>query len=204
MELLVRTTCIILVERWKLCDYIPNPYPKLPQSIAVRHKQFCTWNPQTYKKQQISIKTDVLSHNKQWKINIWGKTYIVISYELMSSEKHWKLVVLTRSHFVTQKLSISSLFYRVFGVIYNMLNYLMEILCYRTLPWTNPWKYVSDCFYHCGDVMIRAMASQITGVSIVYSTVCSGANQRKHKSSASLAFVRGNHWRPVNSPHKGP
>ena len=33
------------------------------------------------------------------------------------------------------------------------------------------------------------MASQITGVSIVYSTVCSGADQRKHQSSASLAFV---------------
>ena len=38
---------------------------------------------------------------------------------------------------------------------------------------------------------MSAMASQITGVSIVYSTVCSGADQRKHQSSASLAFVRG-------------
>ena len=47
-------------------------------------------------------------------------------------------------------------------------------------------------------------ASQITGVPIVYSTVCSGANQRKHQSSASLAFVRGIHRWPVNSPHKGP
>ena len=49
-----------------------------------------------------------------------------------------------------------------------------------------------------------AIASQITGVSIVYSTVCSGADQRKHQSSASLAFVRGNHRRPLNSRHKGP
>ena len=48
------------------------------------------------------------------------------------------------------------------------------------------------------------MASQITGVSIVYSTVCSGADQRKHQSSASLALVRGIHQSPVNSPHKGP
>ena len=44
----------------------------------------------------------------------------------------------------------------------------------------------------------------ITGVSIAYSTVCSGANQRKHQSSASLAFARGIHLWPVNSPHKGP
>ena len=40
---------------------------------------------------------------------------------------------------------------------------------------------------------MSAIASQITGVSIVYSTVCSGIDQRKHRqSSASLAFVRGN------------
>ena len=51
---------------------------------------------------------------------------------------------------------------------------------------------------------MSAMASQTTGVSIVYSTVCSGVDQRKHQSSPSLAFVRGIHRWPVNSPHKGP
>ena len=50
---------------------------------------------------------------------------------------------------------------------------------------------------------MSAMTSPITGFLIVYSTVCSDANQRKHQSSAPLAFVRGIH-RPVNSPHKGP
>ena len=34
------------------------------------------------------------------------------------------------------------------------------------------------------------MASQITSLTIVYSTVYSGADKRKHLSSASLAFVR--------------
>ena len=38
-----------------------------------------------------------------------------------------------------------------------------------------------------------AIASQITSFRIVYSTVYSGADQRKHQSSASLAFVRGIH-----------
>ena len=57
---------------------------------------------------------------------------------------------------------------------------------------------------HYSDEIMSAMASQITDVSIVYSTVCAGADQRKHQSSASLAFVRGIHRRPVNSPHKGP
>ena len=41
------------------------------------------------------------------------------------------------------------------------------------------------------------MASQITSLTIVYSSVYSGADQRKHKSSASLAFVRGIQNSPV-------
>ena len=55
---------------------------------------------------------------------------------------------------------------------------------------------------HFSDVII--MASQTTGVSVVFSTVCSGTDQRKHQSSASLAFMRGIHRWPVDSPHKGP
>ena len=57
---------------------------------------------------------------------------------------------------------------------------------------------------HYSDIILSAMASQTTGVSIVYPNVCSGACQRKHQSSASLAFVRGIHRSLVNSPHKGP
>ena len=57
---------------------------------------------------------------------------------------------------------------------------------------------------HCNDVIMIAMASQITSLTIVYSTVYSGVHQRKHQSSASLAFVRGIHRWPVNSPHKRP
>ena len=51
---------------------------------------------------------------------------------------------------------------------------------------------------------MSAMASQITSLTIVHSSVYSGADQRKHQSSSSLAFVRGIHRWPVNSPHKGP
>ena len=57
---------------------------------------------------------------------------------------------------------------------------------------------------HYIDVIMRAVAPQITSVFIAYSTVCSGVDQRKHQSSASPTFVRGIHWWPVNSPHKGP
>ena len=56
---------------------------------------------------------------------------------------------------------------------------------------------------HYNDVIISAMASQITSLTIVYSTVYSGVDQGKHQSSASLAFVWGIHRWPVNSRHKG-
>ena len=58
--------------------------------------------------------------------------------------------------------------------------------------------------YHYNDVIMSAMASQITSLTIVYSTVYPGTDKRKHQSSASLAFVMGIHRWPVNSPHKGP
>ena len=58
-------------------------------------------------------------------------------------------------------------------------------------------------WYHQSDAIMGAMASQITSLTIVYSTVFSGADQ-KHQSSASLNFMRGIHRRPVNSPHKWP
>ena len=51
---------------------------------------------------------------------------------------------------------------------------------------------------------MSAMASQITGIAVVYLTVRSGADRRKQQSSSSLAFVRGTHRWPVNSPHNGP
>ena len=57
---------------------------------------------------------------------------------------------------------------------------------------------------HYNDVIMTTIASQITSLTIVYSTVYSGADQSKHQSSASLAFVWGIHRGPVNSPHKGP
>ena len=62
----------------------------------------------------------------------------------------------------------------------------------------NPTKYQVSCSNHYCDVIMGVMASQITNLTIVYSTVHSGADQWKHQSSASLA-----RWQ-ANSPHKWP
>ena len=59
-------------------------------------------------------------------------------------------------------------------------------------------------FCHYSDVIMGAMASLITSLTIVCSTVYSDADQRKHQSATSLAFVQGIHRGPVNSPHKWP
>ena len=65
--------------------------------------------------------------------------------------------------------------------------------------WSGIWKCT-----HYNDVIMSAMASQITSLMIVYSSVYSDADQRKHQSSASLAFLRGIRRWPVISPHKRP
>ena len=64
--------------------------------------------------------------------------------------------------------------------------------------------YVIVFLFHYNDVIMGTIASQIINLTIVYSTVYSDADQRKHQSSASLAFLRGFHRGPVNSPHKWP
>ena len=83
--------------------------------------------------------------------------------------------------------------------------------------WTNDWanrrdvvdlrRYCIHCdgrhqaitWTHYVDVIMTTMAYQITSLTVVYSTVYSDADQRKHQSSASLAFVWGIHrdrWIP--------
>ena len=76
---------------------------------------------------------------------------------------------------------------------------------HKFLAWSLfiPCSLVLD-FDHYDDVIMTMLASQITSLTVVYSIVYSGVNQRKHQSSASLAFVWEIHRGPVNFPHKGP
>ena len=89
----------------------------------------------------------------------------------------------------------------------------------QTVEWPVIWDYMTFMWCHhngaltwnsmvalwnYSDVRMGTMASQITRLAIVYSTVYSGADQRKHQSCASLAFVWGIHRWTVNSSHEGP
>ena len=84
-----------------------------------------------------------------------------------------------------------------------ILSYLPATLNSQNTCHTSPWT-ASHRVSHYNDVIMRAMSSQITSLTIVYSTVYSGPDQRKHQSSASLAFAWGTHRCPVKSPHKWP
>ena len=66
------------------------------------------------------------------------------------------------------------------------------------------YHFLNHQIIHYDDIIMGAMASQITSLTIVYSTVYSGTDQRKHQSSASLAFVRGDRWIPrTNGQQRG-
>ena len=79
---------------------------------------------------------------------------------------------------------------------------------YLIRPWTHYDATVMNLLgkslflHHYGDVIMGVIASQITSLAIVYSVVYSDADQWKHQSSASLAFVRRIHRGPVNFPHE--
>ena len=95
---------------------------------------------------------------------------------------------------------------------------IKELICHQSRiiyieAWTknapNGRRHLSTYFLHYTDGIMGAIASQITCVTIVCSTACSGPEQiffswRKYQSSTSVAFVRGIHRWPVDSPHKGP
>ena len=79
-----------------------------------------------------------------------------------------------------------------------------KLWCWYAVINNKLYKSSKQKYNHYGDVTMTAMSSQITSPTIVYSTVYSDADQRKHHSSASLAFEWGIHRGPVNSPHKWP
>ena len=80
---------------------------------------------------------------------------------------------------------------------------ILKVSSLQRVVWIWQWMLWLLEIHYC-DVIMSAMGYQITGVSVVYSTVCTGADQRKHQSSAWLAFVRGIHRWLVNPPHRGP
>ena len=102
-----------------------------------------------------------------------------------------------------ERYGYSELFYTITLVKYVIID-LDKGLPLSLVQDKSMYGFPSQKILHYNGVIMSTMASQITSLMIVYSIVYTGVDQRKHQSSASLAFVRGIHRWPVNSPHKGP
>ena len=100
--------------------------------------------------------------------------------------------------FSTRTQKLSGVGKQLLGPWSSIQQMTLRLRCYFDYT-VRPRQYDQKCAHYSG-VIMSMMASQNTVVSIVCSTVCSGAHQRKDQSSASLAFVRGIHGWPVNSP----
>ena len=119
------------------------------------------------------------------------------------------------SRFAKARLYLFTRF-EVKEILYQI--YIWTITCSHFTQTSSPIIWVIFCIWmnfpmsrmilkvttHYNDPIMSTTASQITSLTIVYSTVYLGVDQRKHPSSASLAFVRRIHRWPVNFPHKGP
>ena len=99
-----------------------------------------------------------------------------------------------------QKLTVCSLTRDKINSFYGKMS---SVDCCK-LRFSLHLRHTNKEIRHYIDVIIGTIASQITSLAIVYSTVYSGADQRKQQISASLAFVWGIHRGSVNSLHKWP
>ena len=94
----------------------------------------------------------------------------------------------------------------------QVLFFFFFLICLISWHWNGCWAHhlwtLALLYFnvqnHYSDVIMKAMASQITSVSIVCSTVCSGIDKRKHQGPASLAFVRGLRSLVDSRGHEGP
>ena len=154
---------------------------------------------------------------------VWVGNFVTIIWPSWLLYMHW--TVSHREWLALKKLNycMNLLTFFFFNILENfvkkqetlactsMILYMSQFCtchnCGPVMTCANVWPnwIISQTFkIHYNDNTMSMMAFQITSLMIVYSTVYSGADQRKHQSSASLAFVRGIHRWPVNSPHKGP
>ena len=101
---------------------------------------------------------------------------------------------LSRKGLKTPNLAYVYIYIRLMEVHDERIQYAENIL------WSCMYVNATNKSTNYSDIIMSAMTSQMTSVTIVYS----GADQRKHQTSASQAFVRGIHQRPMNSPHQGP
>ena len=164
---------------------------------------------------QFNINKIILVGNLFWMISECGTTNSMLIWVKVQLEEPWLCnkiegIKLKESYLpisMAYALSLASM-YRYKYILWT--NLFIDILVTGVWGWGVPTRWALTSLWsphshtHYSDVIMGAMASQITSLTIVYSTFYSGIDQRKHQSSASLAFVWGIYRWPVNSLHKRP
>ena len=144
----------------------------------------------------------MLSHRIAWLFNSWVHVHLpqLGNYGLLIT-----CIILKKLSFAT--INGNEFRYRLFVYYFDESELLWMCVSTNAARHVKPPKQTKICCsppwiqakWHYDDVRMGAIASQITSLAIVYSAFYSGVDQRKHQSSASLAFVWGIHrdrWIP--------
>ena len=145
----------------------------------------------TFSRAFSSMKIVVFWLNFHW--NMFPRVQLTIIQHWF---RYWLGAVQATSHYLNQWWLVYWRIYASLGL--SVLRFtellLVEVINLSVCLGTRGSNLKS---YYRNDVIMSAIASQITSLTIVYSTIYSGADQRKHQSSTSLAFVRWIHrWIP--------
>ena len=140
-------------------------------------------------------------------IFVWEQNEISIEYELRWKRRSWNGSLVERfeevgGQWVSWLITMTS--HERDGVSnYRQLDCLFNIF-FGLTAMKIPKLSISVPLWCINDVIIGAITSQITSLTIVFSTVYLDIDQRKHQKLRVTGLVRGIHRRPVNSPHKWP
>ena len=119
--------------------------------------------------------------------------YLIVFLCVMQLIFHTQLVYMFANSYLYWDMNTKWQFvehsYTLQCVVIHLSNVYMLYICLTRL--TKMIQLAVVAAQHYSEVIMGTMASQTTSLTIVYTTVYSGADQGKHQSSASLAFVRG-------------
>ena len=150
--------------------------------------------------------------NKVWlKLFIHSQTPTVVQFKFLNGYVHSMLThflwVCWEQKMVKYWLACDNLLATKFTWKYHLQNDCYIVSTWMLLQVSGsafiPLAQLGFRWHHYNAVIMGVIAYQVTSLTIVYSTVYSDADQRKHQSSALLAFVRGIHRGPVNSRTNG-
>ena len=148
----------------------------------------------------------------------WSRTKQIVFhthlYQMKQSPQKWGPIQKSHQLVVLDRKAINLSWWQSTNGLWHVNTNDWLALILSTVPFTNCGRRRNYIPFFCdacvisthsrfsfdySDIIISAMVSQIISL-----TIYSGTDERKAQSSASLAFVRGIHQWPVNSPYKGP